>query len=141
MSTLKVNTIQDASGNNSSTAEQIAQGRCKAWVNFDGTFGTSPFTVGNGGIRTAFNVSSVTDNGTGNYTITFSSALANANYCPVQMTLAEDTSGCQRNTVLRGNKNTGPTTMTTSACRINTGSTSSNVFSDSTHVFFAAFGD
>tara|TARA_S200000501_G_scaffold376243_1_gene430596 strand:- start:1274 stop:1693 length:420 start_codon:yes stop_codon:yes gene_type:complete len=80
MSTLKVQTIQDTSGGNSSTAEQIGQGRAKAWVNFDGTFGTSPFTTANGGIRSAFNVSSVTDNGTGDYTVTFSSAMSNANY-------------------------------------------------------------
>ena len=144
MSTLITGTVQSITTappvfKNSSGTEkgQLA----KAWVNFDGTFGTSPFTTANGGIRSAFNVSSVTDNGTGDYTVNFSSAMSNANYCPVQMTLAEDTSGCQRNTVLRGNKTTGPTTMTASACRINTGSTSSNVFSDSTHVFFAAFGD
>ena len=69
MSTLKVNTIQDTGGSNSSTPEQIQQGRAKAWVHFDGTFGTSPFTVGNGGIFDSFNVSSVTDNGEGKYTV------------------------------------------------------------------------
>ena len=37
MSTLKVTTIQDTSGGNASTSEQIAQGRAKAWVNFNGT--------------------------------------------------------------------------------------------------------
>ena len=83
MSTLKVNTIQDASGGNPSTPEQIGKGRAKAWVNFDGTFGTSPFTITNGGIRSAFNVSSVTDNGTGNYTVTFASAMSSVNYCPI----------------------------------------------------------
>tara|TARA_R100001015_G_C4499337_1_gene74376 strand:+ start:197 stop:604 length:408 start_codon:yes stop_codon:yes gene_type:complete len=75
MSTLKVNTIQDASGGNSSTAEQIAQGRAKAWVNFNGT--------GTVAIRDSFNVSSITDHSTGNYTTTFSNALANANYAAV----------------------------------------------------------
>ena len=80
MSTLKVNNLQDINGANNSTPEQVAQGRAKAWVNFDGTFGSSPFTVSNGGIRDAFNVTSVTDNGTGDYTVTFSSAMPNANY-------------------------------------------------------------
>jgi len=80
MSILKVNTIQNASGGNASTTDNIQQGIAKAWVNFDGTFGTSPFTIGNGGIRNSFNVSSVTDNGTGDYTVTFTTAMANANY-------------------------------------------------------------
>ena len=80
MSTLKVNTIQDASGNNPSTAAQLNKGRAKAWVNFDGTFGTSPFTEANGGIRDSFNVSSVTDNATGDYTVNFASAMSNDDY-------------------------------------------------------------
>ena len=45
----------------------------RAWVNFDGT--------GTVAIRSAFGVSSVTDNGTGTYTINFASAFANSNYC------------------------------------------------------------
>jgi len=46
---------------------------CKAWVNFNGT--TSPGTI-----RSNFNVSSVTKNGTGDYTVNFTSSLADANY-------------------------------------------------------------
>lgn len=85
MSTLKVNTIQNTSADHSSTPEQISQGRAKAWVNFDGTFGTSPFTVSNGGIRDSFNVSSVTDHGSGDYTINFSSNMSNNDYsCVMQ---------------------------------------------------------
>jgi hypothetical protein len=141
MSTLKVNNLQDINGANNSTPEQVAQGRAKAWVNFDGTFATSPYTEGNGGIRNAFNVSSVTDNGTGDYTINFSSSLSNANYCPVISTLAEGTAGCQRTTVIRGTAAGGPTTMTANACRINVGSTSSNVFGDNRDVFFGVLGD
>tara|TARA_R100000231_G_C5214890_1_gene131662 strand:+ start:107 stop:484 length:378 start_codon:yes stop_codon:yes gene_type:complete len=75
MSTLKVATIQDTSGNNSSTPAQVAQGRAKAWINFNGT--------GTVSIRDDFNFSSVTDNGTGLYTLNFTSALANANYAVV----------------------------------------------------------
>ena len=48
---------------------------CRAWVNFDG--------VNNGKIRAAYNVSSITKNGAGDYTITFTSALADANYAAV----------------------------------------------------------
>ena len=78
MSTLKVDTIKDTNGVEVYTA--------KAWVNFDGTFGTSPFTVANGGIRAAGNVSSVTDNGTGDYTINFTNAMPDANYSAVGAT-------------------------------------------------------
>lgn len=45
-----------------------------AWVNFNGT--------GTVAIRDQFNVSSITDNGTGNYTINFTTALADTNYSP-----------------------------------------------------------
>ena len=76
MSTLKVNTIQDASGNNPSTAEQLAQGRVKVWINFDGS-------ATGGSIRDSFNVSSLTDEGTGEYHINFTNALPNSNYAAV----------------------------------------------------------
>ena len=46
---------------------------CRAWVNFDGT--TSPGTI-----RASFNVTSVTKNGTGDYTINFTNAMTDANY-------------------------------------------------------------
>jgi len=47
-------------------------GIAKAWVNFNGT--------GTVAIRDSFNVSSITDNGTGDYTINFTTAMPNANY-------------------------------------------------------------
>lgn len=45
---------------------------CRAWVNFNGT--------GTVAIRASFNVSSITDNGTGDYTINFTNAMPDANY-------------------------------------------------------------
>ena len=48
------------------------KGLAKAWVNFNGT--------GTVAIRDSFNVASITDNGTGEYSITFTNAMANANY-------------------------------------------------------------
>ena len=60
------------------TSENARQ--AKAWVNFDGTFGSSPFTLANGGIRSAFNVSSVADLGTGHYDINFEQSFANNYY-------------------------------------------------------------
>jgi len=73
--TLVANTINTDTGlfstNNAYT------GICKAWVNFNGLSGASPV------IRASFNVSSVTRNSTGNYTLAFTSALSDANYAPV----------------------------------------------------------
>jgi hypothetical protein len=48
---------------------------CKAWVNFNGT--------GTVAIRAEYNVSSITDNGAGDYTVNFTTALADTNYAAV----------------------------------------------------------
>ena len=76
MSTLKTSNIQDTSGNNNSTPEEINQGRATAWVNFDGAAANAP-------VRDSFNVDSVTDVATGKYTINFTSGFGNTNYCAV----------------------------------------------------------
>jgi hypothetical protein len=48
---------------------------CRAWVNFNGT--------GTVAIRASGNVSSITDNGTGDYTVNFTTAMPDANYSTV----------------------------------------------------------
>jgi hypothetical protein len=53
----------------------VAGGLCRAWVNFNGT--------GTVAIRAAQNVSSITDNGTGDYTVNFATAMPDTNYCLV----------------------------------------------------------
>jgi len=45
---------------------------CRAWVNFDGT--------GTVSIRASGNVSSITDNGVGDHTVNFTTAITDANY-------------------------------------------------------------
>ena len=92
---LNVTNILDPNGNNGSTTEQISKGRAKAWVNFDGTFGTSPFTEANNGIRDAFNVSSVTDNGQGDYTVTMTTAMSTTTYV-VNVTSGDTATGAIR---------------------------------------------
>lgn len=67
MSTIKVNAIQNTSGVEVYTA--------KAWVNFNGT--------GTVAIRAAGNVSSITDNGVGDYRVNFTSAMTDSNYSVV----------------------------------------------------------
>jgi hypothetical protein len=55
---------------------------CKAWVNFNGTT-ASPSTI-----RGSYNVSSVTKNGTGDYTVNFTAAMVDANYAAMAMGLS-----------------------------------------------------
>ena len=55
-----------------STSEADSFAFCRAWVNFNGT--------GTVAIRADFNVSSITDNNTGDYTVNFSNALPDGNY-------------------------------------------------------------
>lgn len=64
MSTLKVNALQDTSGNGYYPA--------RAWINFNGT--------GTVAIRDDGNVSSIADNGTGDYTCNFNASFASSNY-------------------------------------------------------------
>ena len=54
---------------------------CRAWVNFDGT--------GTVSIRESGNVSSITDNGVGDFTVNFSTAMPDANYAVAGMTAAD----------------------------------------------------
>jgi hypothetical protein len=49
----------------------------KAWVNFNGTTAT-PSTI-----RSSYNVSSITKNATGDYTVNFATPMADANYTAV----------------------------------------------------------
>lgn len=64
MSTIKVDTIQTSAG--------VQVYPVTTWINFDGTGGLS--------IRADGNVSSLTDVGTGQYNVNFSSAQTDANY-------------------------------------------------------------
>ena len=52
---------------------------CRAWVNFNGT--------GTVAIRASGNVTSITDNGVGDYTVNFTTAMPDANYSVVGSTI------------------------------------------------------
>lgn len=84
MSKLKVTTIANVADSESTDVTNVINGSAKAWVNFNGT--------GTVAIRQSFNVSSITDNGTGDYTVNFTTALADANYSDV-ISISEVTSG------------------------------------------------
>lgn len=67
-----------------------------AWVNFNGT--------GTVAIRDQFNVSSITDNGVGDYTVNFTTSLADANYtvsCDVNQVNVDFSGGTVSDQVVR----------------------------------------
>ena len=128
MSTLAVGTIKSVSSaapvfqNTSGT--EIGQ-ICKAWVNFNGT--------GTVAMRDNFNVSSITDSGTGVYTANFTNAMANANYASVVSTGNNDKG---RYGIMIDSDD-----KATSGCKIFGFQTESGSSLDSEEVSLAVFGD
>jgi len=109
----------------------LSQFTAKAWVNFNGT--------GTLAIRDSHNVSSVTDNGTGDYTVNWDVDMANANYCMSGMASHSDVNSNFINVV--GLK--GTDTVVAASCRLITsyrGQTDQQRY-DSLIVTLMAFGD
>ena len=98
MSLIKANDIQNASGGIPTVKGQ--QLIPTAWVNFNGT--------GTVAIRDSEGVSSITDNGTGDYIGNFAVAMANTNYC---VTSANTNSESNNATLM-------PVTYATSSIRV-----------------------
>ena len=92
-SILRVNTLTDASSNNSIATSNIFSGTAKAWVKFNGS------SFSSSGDST-FNITSLTDDGTGDYTITVANDFSNANFVQV-------TSGNEFNTFNDGANGAG----------------------------------
>lgn len=125
MSTIKVNNLQDAGGGSNSTPAQIEQGRAKAWVNFDGT--------GTVAIRDDYNVSTITDNGTGDYTINLSNATGNSNGSAVA-------SSWRLIGYSEYSRETQAYQASTTTINVRTWNSASSL-TDHTHISIALFGD
>ena len=69
---VKTTTIADELDTESTAVTNVINGSAKAWVNFNGR--------GTVAIRRGFNVSSITDNSTGNFTVNFTTAMTDVNY-------------------------------------------------------------
>jgi|TARA_R100000482_G_scaffold92720_1_gene38392 hypothetical protein len=126
MSTLKASNIQDTSGNNNSTPAEISQGRAKAWAYFDGT--------GTPSVVNGYNVDTIDDGGDGKYTLNFTTAMANANYCPVSMSVKSSTQTQSRHCTYAGG--TKSTTQLQVELEIGNGTNY-----DLDTLFVAVFGD
>lgn len=115
--TLNIGTISD--GTNSTSATNAIMGSAKAWVNFNGSGGAT--------IRASYNVSSVVRNATGDYTVNFTNALADANYAV----------GTMQKPILNATEHIryGTATSTTFRCT-NTNSSNGNTDTDTVLLMF-----
>jgi hypothetical protein len=129
MSTLKVSTIRS---NTASTPPTIADTNgvevgqlCRGWIFFNGT--------GTPAAYDDFNVSSIVDNGTGDYTINWENALPSANYAAFVAAGSTSTN--------TGTTRDGTTLRTASLIRILTFEASAGTATDFAYVSVCAFGD
>ena len=106
-----------------------------AWVNFNGSGAAS--------IRASYNVSSVTYNGTGDYTVNITTALADINYVPVVTTRPASTGWASTQVRLFSSYSGSIATQapTTSAFRFTTPVQGSSNAIDSDYVCIAVFGN
>jgi hypothetical protein len=92
-------------GTNSTSATNCVRGSATAWANFVGSSGS---------VRSSYNVSSITRNGTGDYTVNFTTAFSNVNYVPQLTGMRDSDNNGSLNTTVRGNPTyTGSFTTTT----------------------------
>ena len=104
-SILRVNTLTDASSNNSIATSTVARGSAKAWVH-----------AHEHDAQDSFNIASQTDTSTGDYTFTYTNNLSSENHCPA----SSNQSTRNARGIYVGN-------LTTSTFRVNTANSSGSV--------------
>ena len=122
MSTLVAQTISN--GSVSTSTANVING-AKAWVNFNGGNGNTA-----GAINASYNVSSITVNGTGDYSVNFTNAFADANYS-VNCSGQRENTGSNVNLITNVSSNGGTGSIATGSVRVgsaNDGGTSVNCF-------------
>ena len=126
--------------NKAKLATNEQQGLAKAWVVFNGS--------DTGSILDSFNVSSITDNGTGDYNINFSTALSNANYAFIGSIHNADNSGNQASGAVRGPagvhgeyQSTGTTSTYRIEVRYGAKNNSDGGVMDASRIYCVFFGD
>jgi len=132
-SILKVDALQGitAAGDITVTSEggaatqSLQQGLAKVWVNFNGT--------GTIAARDSLNLSSLTDNGTGQYTVNFSNATQDVNFAAI--------SSCNYRTTTQTDENARTTSAVDISCAIGASGSSVVGHTDKDIVQVAALGD
>ena len=122
---ITVDGSQNLSFNSGYGSAAVAYG-CRAWVNFNGT--------GTVAIRASGNVTSITDNGTGNYTINFTSAMPDVNYSVFSN--GQESAAGNRDGFYQVR---GAGTFTTSAVQISGGVNNAYFVTDTPMVFISIF--
>ena len=131
MAILESNSIRSSSSSFNSPVQFLTSGGtengtlCRAWVSFNGQ--------GTVAIRADFNVNTIDDDGTGLYTVNFSNAMSDANYCAM-VSPGNNAGGSQGAwcTIY------DDATTLSGSCRVVTYS-SAGSFQDTEQVFFAVF--
>lgn len=126
MSTVRADNFGNRAGTSSIPSDTLLQGTAKAWINFNG--------AGTIAVRDSFNISSITDNGTGQTTVTFSTARPNANY-------GWDSNVVDGGTSDRVANGRISTTITTMQYGISSFSTTTGAFADCVQVMSEVYGD
>jgi hypothetical protein len=101
---MKVNGTSGLTFPDTTTLASAGQASVRAWVNFNGT--------GTVAIRAAYNVTSITDNGTGQYTANFTTGMPDTDYA-VLLSISTGTGGNSSATSLTGARTTTSANMIT----------------------------
>ena len=129
MSTLKVGAVQNSGAGaptfKNSSGTEIGQ-LVKVWVNFNGT--------GTIAIRDDFNVSDLTDNGTGDYTVNFTNSMSDTNYAVALSAASDETGGSGNRRII------SPRTKATNSQRISCNAVSNSDAKDCVQVNMVIFG-
>jgi hypothetical protein len=123
--TIVADNLMDGAGNSTSMDNAI-YGSAKAWANFNGT---------NASIRASYNISSITRNGTGTYTVNFTNSLTDANYSFVGCSAYQ--TGLTANPVVEINSSGSPA-ITSSSFQFYV-VTGNQAVTDLNYVYFSVF--
>ena len=121
-SELRVNTLKDASGNNSIATSFVASGSAKAWGHFEGSDAT---------LDDSLNTASLTDNGSGNFSPQYTSNMSNTN--------SASASNGNWSSQVASNSGHKISSFATTSCTVITASNGSNADVDDTT--YTIFGD
>ena len=103
-SELRVNTLKDASGNNSIATSFVAGGSAKAWFNYNGS-GTIAY-------RDSFNCASLTDHATGDHSVNFTSSMTSDDYSSAGIVGNGNDADTSNSQMRRGTSATGSIRLT-----------------------------
>jgi len=126
-SILRVDTLTDASSGNSVGLETVSKGSAKCRMDLNGT--------GTIALRDSFNIASVTDNGTGDYTVSITNDFDSINY--VYAGSAESATDTQNGRGITGFS----TQILTGSSKLRACTLSSNTAEDLPHIRVGWWGD